>query len=175
YATLDCWRLREPTEREHPSRGLDTHHGRASALVRNWLGTVKARIPPMVHVALAGDGVGVSAVVRQLDHGAVVFLGPEIVDVIFERLSEALDVVEHADLRAHPLRHPKRHGVGLRTSAADIHKDFERQQRVLRDDAAPYAPLRLGLCNLLGEIGALKRAHSRLPRCDRSARDTWTG
>src|SRR5581483_5125997 len=60
-ATLDGWRLREPTEREHPSRGLDTHHGRASALVRNWLGTVKARIPPMVHVALAGDGVGVSA------------------------------------------------------------------------------------------------------------------
>ena len=80
----------------------------------------------MVFIPLAGDGIGVHAVVREVVDGSLVLSLAQLVDVVGEHLAYALDVVEDADFLSDPLADPDGHCVGSGTGATKIPECAER-------------------------------------------------
>src|SRR3989442_77909 len=66
----------------------------------------------MVGVLLAGDAVLTDAVMRQNADGLLIAARTEFVDVIGKYLSDAFDIIKHADFLRNPLNNPDRHCVG---------------------------------------------------------------
>src|SRR6516165_9736570 len=146
--------LVKPTARENAAGRFDAQGGRAGSLVGNYI-DFKARILKMIFVGLVNRPVIGVAVMRQDQKGLIVFAFTQFADVIADLLSDALDVIEHANLPSDELRDPNCQRVGSRARPAEIKKGFVRQQRVSTDIAD--TTLCFGSSQLFREISALKR------------------
>src|SRR6516164_9135060 len=75
------------------------------------------------------------AIMRQHHQRVFVLVSAQPLHMRRERLPLRLVVVEHSDLAADKLRNPDHGIVGLRASAADVPKCFERSRENLCPDA----------------------------------------
>ena len=150
---LRCF-LVKPTARENAAGRFDAQRGRAGSLVGNYI-DFKARILKMIFVGLVNRPVIGVAVMRQDQKGLIIFAFTQFANVIADLLSDALDVIEHANLPSDELRDPNCQRVGSRARPAEIKKGFARQQGVSTDVAD--TTLCFGLSQLFREISALKR------------------
>src|SRR3974390_1311289 len=93
---LRCF-LVEPATRENAAGRFDAQSGRAGSLVGNYI-DFKARILKMIFVGLVNRSVIGVAVMRQDQKGSIIFAFTQFANVIADLLSDALDVMEHANL-----------------------------------------------------------------------------
>ena len=80
----------------------------------------------------------------QIAGGLLVAATMQLVGVIAEHLTLALDVVEHADLMPRKLHHPNRTGISLGAGTANIPEQFDRNDWVAREFAEPSVAACIG-------------------------------
>jgi len=146
--------LIKPTAWENAAGRFDAQRGRAGSLVGNYI-DFKACIMKMIFLGLVDRPVMGVAVMRQHQKGLIIFAFTQFGNVIADLLSDALDVIEHANLPPDELRDPNCQRVGSCARPAEIKKGFVRQQGVSTDIAD--TTLCFCLRQLFREISTLKR------------------